>query len=192
MKLINILIRTSNRPRQFANCIDSILSQQAFTSVHVCYDNPKALEYINNYKFSTIIEVNKNEHKFGYNQYCNPLKDQVTEGWGLFLDDDDCLQPGSLELLCEHIQPGNSYIVPFLRDGKQKPWPALFRNRSIEEGCIGLPCMLFWHEHKKYFNFDYTEIADYKAIKMLSRSTALQWLQIPVVNSPVRSWGRME
>lgn len=193
-KLLNILVRTSNRPRQFDACIQSILNQDTDlqTAVHVCYDSTAALSYVNNYKFASVIEVATNGHKYGYNTYCNFLKEQVNDGWALYLDDDDMLLSGSLQAIYEHLHNGNSYIVPFMRDGKQKPWPALFRNHAIEEGCIGLPCMIFWHEHKKYFNFDYTQEADYKAIKMLSRSVQLQWLQIPVVNSPVRSWGKME
>lgn len=193
-KEINILIRTSYRPKQFATCMNSILQQQsAFTiNIHVCYDNTEALKYIQNYNLASLIEVSKNLHKYGYNLYCNVLKDQVNEGWGIFLDDDDILQPNVLVALSGHIVEGKSYIVPFLRDGKMKPWPILFRTKSIEEGCIGLPCMLFWHEHKKYFNFDYQEIADYLAIKMLSKAVPLEWINIPVVNSPARNWGKME
>jgi hypothetical protein len=191
-KLLNILIRTSQRPKQFADCIKSITDQDTDlqTAVHVCRDT--SAPYVNNYKFASVIEVTKNEHKYGYNLYLQPMKDLVHEGWGLYLDDDDLLLPDSLQQLHDHLHPGNSYIVPFLRDGKQKPWPSLFRNESIEEGCIGLPCLIFWHEHGRYLQFDYTQSSDYNAIKRLSRCVKLQWLQIPVVNSPVRGWGRME
>lgn len=183
---LTILLRTSYRPTAFARCVASI---DYPAKVIVSYDDKRAESYIDGH---TTIELSKNQHKFGYNLYLNVLTAQLQEGHAVYLDDDDTCIPGALEALDKMIQPGKSYIVPFLRDGKQKPWNSLFRNNIIQEGCIGLPCLILWHEHKKYVRFDHTELADFNAIKMLSQRVRLEWVNLPVVNSPARGWGKME
>lgn len=185
--MITLLIRTSYRPAAFKKCIASI---DYPVKRIVSYDDQRALQYLQDEE--TVVELGRNNFKYGYNLYLNALMNECKEGHMLFADDDDFLIAGALKELDELIQPGISYIVPFLRDGKQKPWNALFRNKIIETGCIGLPCLILWHEHRKYVRFDETENSDYKAIKDLSRYINLQWVNLPVVNSPVRNWGKME
>lgn len=185
---ITLMIRTSYRPDAFSKCVGSI---DYPCKTIVSYDNKRAEIYIDGY-MSMELSKPPSASKYFYNLYLNPLLTQLTEGHGIFLDDDDTCIPGRLADLDHFLQPGKSYIIPFMRDGRQKPWPALMFGRAIMKGAIGLPCLVLWHEHKKYVKFDDSEEADYKAIRMLADRVKLEWLTLPVVNSPARGWGRME
>lgn len=93
-KLFNILIRTSNRPENFKECIKSILNQKYKNyKVYVCYDKKESLIYLNNYKNFKKIEyfyVNSTSNeKYKFNLYCNDLLSEVKKGYVVFLDDDD-------------------------------------------------------------------------------------------------------
>lgn len=161
-------------------------------NVIVCFDDDRALTYLNDYPFLKVFKVEKNAFKFGYNLYVGALIHEVTTGHMIVIDDDDVLIPGSIAALELLIQPQQSYIVPFMRGTLMKPTPAQIMNKDISIGWIGLPCLILWHEHKQYVQFDHSEEADYKAIKRLSRAVSLNWINLPIVSSPVRGWGRME
>ena len=93
-KRLNILIRTSNRPENFKECIKSVLNQKYKNyKVYVCYDKKESLEYLNNYKNFNKIEyfyVNStSDEKYKFNLYCNDLLSEVKKGYVIFLDDDD-------------------------------------------------------------------------------------------------------
>lgn len=94
--LINILIRTSNRPHSFARCIKSIFEQsyQNF-HVYVCYDKIESLDYLEQYDGNAQITCFpvyvKSDEKYKFNLYCNKLMDKVQDGYIMFLDDDDKL-----------------------------------------------------------------------------------------------------
>ena len=93
-KKINILIRTSNRPTCFSNCLKSILKQKYSNyKIYICYDDVKSLDYLKEYKDNPIIEYffifNSSKERYKYNLYCNRLKSKVEDGYILYLDDDD-------------------------------------------------------------------------------------------------------
>jgi hypothetical protein len=94
-RLINILIRTNNRPELFKKCIDSILEQQ-YTNyrVYVCVQTDSDNEYANSISSNkiTIIKGRKTSNKpYFFNDFSNQLLQYVTDGWVMFLDDDDKL-----------------------------------------------------------------------------------------------------
>lgn len=186
--MISILVRTSYRPQGFSKLMASIDHP---CNVIVCFDDDRALEYLNNYPFLTVFKVEKTGGRFDYNLYVNALV-QAGTGHMIVVDDDDTLIPGSIAALDLLLQPGQSYIVPFMRGTLMKPTPAQINNKDIAIGWIGLPCLILWHEHKQFVQFDHTEEADYKAIKRLSRAVSLNWINLPIVSSPARGWGRME
>lgn len=89
---INILIRTSNRPIYFKQCIQSILEQtHKNVNVIVCYDDVKSLEYLKGYPSITHFPIEEKacREKYKFNLYCNTLLEKVSDGWIMFLDDDD-------------------------------------------------------------------------------------------------------
>ena len=93
--IINILIRTTYRPNAFLKCINSILKQKYdHYRVIICYDDERCKEYTDqyeqysNFKIIKAPDVDKKQECF-YNLYCNRLLNYVSDGWIIFLDDDD-------------------------------------------------------------------------------------------------------
>lgn len=100
-----ILIRTSNRPEYFKNCIESVLNQtyQNF-KVFICYDDIKSLDYLvnynNNYNINFFPVKENSKEKYKFNLYCNSLLKLVKTGYILFIDDDNqFLSKRALEML---------------------------------------------------------------------------------------------
>jgi hypothetical protein len=126
--LINILIRTSNRPNDFEECINSILTQ-TYTNyrVIICYDKEESLHYLKKFENNENIEYDSiyidSEKHYKFNLYCNHLMSKVSDGWIIFLDDDDKLcHKYVLNELVNHIRKGNNtdnlFIWNFFRPDK--------------------------------------------------------------------------
>lgn len=122
---INILIRTSNRPESFEKCINSVLGQQ-YTNyeIIICYDDPRSLDYLDKLRSNSKVTYfsvfeNSNE-KYKFNLYCNTLMNRVTDGWIMFLDDDDMFcHDKVLKMINEHLLEQNIvYVWKFLRPDK--------------------------------------------------------------------------
>ena len=122
--LINILIRTSNRPYYFRKCIESILNQ-SYNNVRViiCYDNLESLDYLKDYQNYSNIEFFpvqvKSKKQYKFNLYCNELLKRVTNGYVLYLDDDDYLcHDECLWYLANKVQKNTITIWNFFRADK--------------------------------------------------------------------------
>ena len=126
--LINILIRTSNRPNDFEECINSILTQ-TYTNyrVIICYDKEESLHYLKKFENNENIEYDSiyidSEKHYKFNLYCNHLMSKVSDGWIIFLDDDDKLcHKYVLNELVNHIRKRNNtdnlFIWNFFRPDK--------------------------------------------------------------------------
>lgn len=103
--LINILVRTSNRPNFFKNCYQSI-KEQDYKSIHliVSSDDEKTKEYLDNYSVDVKISLvrtdcsNMQKQQFvpGYlskpfpaNEYFNEMLKHTKQGYTICLDDDN-------------------------------------------------------------------------------------------------------
>ena len=131
-----ILIRTSNRPEYFKNCIESVLNQtyQNF-KIFICYDDIKSLDYLINYNnnkinFFPVKENSKEKYKF--NLYCNSLLKLVKTGYIIFIDDDNqFLSDRALEMINWCSQ-----------DYKIITWNFLRPDRLIQKIDISTPLIL--------------------------------------------------
>jgi hypothetical protein len=124
-KLINILIRTSNRPESFIKCIKSILEQKYNNyKVIICYDKEESINYLENYKDNNKIEyfpINiNNPNKYKFNLYCNYLMDKVNDGYIMFLDDDDILSHDLvLNIINDNLKSEHDLLIwRFMRPDK--------------------------------------------------------------------------
>lgn len=191
--MLNILIRTSFRPKAFSRCLDSI-PRTSDVRIIVSYDDEAALQYIPSWVTKVdVTHLRAKESPFWYNTYCNALLEYVTEGHGLFLDDDDLLIPQSVSKI--KLQENTSYIVPFLRGINFTPKPTLaqMQAKKIVQGYIGLPSLLFASEHKHLLHFYSGEFADFNAIRAFQLVCPnLQWLNVPIVRSFERNLGKLE
>lgn len=139
--LINVLIRTSNRPDEFRRCFESIIAQ-TYRRINpiVCTDKRESLQYIGKYlNTKDVINVTPTGIPFHWNFYCNNLKERVTDGWFFYLDDDDFLHnPRVLERIAPHLNdPRLGIICQFNRGVHPKPvFDILSLYRSDNSGVI--------------------------------------------------------
>lgn len=117
--VVNILIRTSNRPNYFKTCIESVYQQSyKHKKIFVSYDDQQTYEYLKLYKGIkpvSVISINQNNPeleipyekqrtKFPANLYVNELMKKVKSGYVLCLDDDDCfMDTNSLQTIVNNI-----------------------------------------------------------------------------------------
>lgn len=192
--LINILIRTSNRPTLFSRCLASVQAQSYQNyRIIVGYDHASGLSYIPD-DLTKIYVFADRDLPYFYDCYCNVLKVLVTDGWFLFLDDDDILtRPTILEKLVSHLtHPHEAIICQFLRNGIAKPRGNYIRNRIVAEGKIGLPCLVLHSKHKNLSGLDGQKAGDYRYIKEVTDSVPTKFIELPLVTCDRRSYGAME
>lgn len=181
---INILVRTSNRPNHFAQCIQSIFEQsyQNF-HVYVCYDKIESLDYLEQYEDNSQVTCFpvyvKSDQKYKYNLYCNKLMDKVQDGYILFLDDDDKLvHKHVLAMLNGELGQNNETLVvgQFMRADKLI-YPADI-TKDLILGEIAVSSVCFHHSLKRNIKWDDQPCGDFrffsKVINPLLRSNIKQ------------------
>jgi glycosyltransferase involved in cell wall biosynthesis len=190
--LVNILIRTSNRPALFPRCYESI-QQQTYKHTHVIvgYDSDNALEYIPRGVDKVPVSANKGI-PFYYDLYCNQLKKYVDEGWFMFLDDDDFFHsPTVLQDISAHMNGEHEAIIcQFLRKGTPKPATPRIEKKQIIEGKIGLPCLILHSKHKGLSGLDGYAGGDYRYILSVSERVKTLFVPMVVVETDRRSKGK--
>lgn len=192
--LINILIRTSYRPAQFARCLESIRNQ-TYRNIRIVvgYDDDRAQEYIPD-ELEQYYMPGDPALPYYYDTYCNWLKEMVTDGWFFFLDDDDILtSPTALQELSEHLTgPHEAIICQFLRNGVPKPADNYIRKGVIWEGKIGLPCLVLHSKHKELSGLDGQKAGDYRYIKEVTSQVNTKFIALPLVSAGPRGHGQLE
>ena len=175
-EVINILIRTSNRPESFDKCIKSILDQEYTNyNIIICFDKIESLKYLEKYEtnekityFPIYIE---SDEKYKFNLYCNLLMKRVNDGYIMFLDDDDMLCHNNvLSIINEYLNDSNSlYIWKFLRSDKVI-YPNDLNDIKLGEICNSSFCFHNNHKYKSVWNDkqfgDYSFIKNFNMIKI--------------------------
>lgn len=198
--LVNILTRTSGRPKAFKMCRESIEKQSySHFKQYVSYDNLKDLEYIKYYDVEKIKVSKKTEQEVNqyfnpgnrefspYNLYCNDLLSHVKKGWILFLDDDDMLAHEKvLENIVTWIKKEDKKTLFIWQmqypDGKLLPPDELMKKEEIKIYNIGSPCFLFHHKYAHRVNWDPWKCADFRFLKNLSNIIPnKKWIRQPLV-----------
>lgn len=135
---INILIRTSYKKDDLEKNIESILSQNYSNyQIIISYDNKEALNYLEQYQNNDkiyIFKVNKNDdYVYFYNLYCNDLISKVTDGWIMFLDDDDMLSHQNvLNIINNYLEKNKILVWKFMRPDKNI-YPLDLKNIKLGE-----------------------------------------------------------
>ena len=204
MELINILTRTSNRPKGFAKCRNSIESQTYLSLNHlVSYDRKKDLKYLNKYDclyikvrppiFKNRLARKKPEDYKPYNLYCNKLLENVKEGWVMFLDDDDMLAHNEvLKQLATYIPKFDEDTLFIWQaqfpDGTLIPPDYTFKDQIIKLQHIDTACFIFHSKYKDVARWDAYWAADFRFIKQLSEIIPKQ-VWIPSVLTKKNNFG---
>jgi glycosyltransferase involved in cell wall biosynthesis len=196
--MINLLIRTHNRDTEFKKCIQSI-SGQTFKDINVIVaaDSQESLHYasrhLKGFPFpSQIVPVENGGPRFSWNLYCNTLKEKVTAGWFMYLDDDDwlCDRICLKRLTTALKDPKEGIICQFFRGSQRKPNPKFehlrkgyFKPEAIIRGKIGGSAIVLHHSHKNLAHWDGEKAADYRFIKAVAEKIPLRFVPIPVVQA---------
>lgn len=114
--MINILIRTANRPNCFKRCIESI-ENQTYKDYKIIVGNDNNDEYCQSfnpvrYERKPIEDwrIGTARH-FPYNEYLNNLFAEVKSGWVMMLDDDDqFVNENSLHAIANHATHEDRFI----------------------------------------------------------------------------------
>lgn len=195
--LINILIRTCGRKNLFARCMATI-NRQTYTNLRIIVG--KDLRHEVDYSYiPENVECfglyTENRDPYYYNEYCNQLKSEVREGWFLFLDDDDYFPHDRvLERLSEHLtEPNRPVIVQFERNSKPKPMNSFMERRLIISGHIGLPCLIMHADYRELGRIGTTtDEGDFEYIRQVAMKLRPKFVNMIVVATDRRSWGRIE
>lgn len=182
--LINILIRTSNRPNAFSRCLKSIVTQ-SYPNIRIIvgYDNDRALNYIPKGLEAVPVSADRNL-PFFYDLYCNDLKAMVTDGYFLFLDDDDILKK---DILKDIPLTGDGLLVQLQRGTHILP-----NDINIRPAKVGMPCLILHHSLKNISMTTGTGVGDYFWIKGVLDKVKLPFVPMVVVYSYVRGFGKPE
>lgn len=135
---INILMRTSNRPRGFNRMIESIRTQTYKNyRIIVSVDNDETENYVKKYsdvEYIKMTPVTRTDPSHcPYNLYFNSLINEVNEGWIFFIDDDDVLNgPNTLMKISKNVSdPDLLYVFRMQYTNRVVP------NRNFGKDIVG-------------------------------------------------------
>lgn len=188
--LINILVRTSNRPNYFHKCIQSILTQSYHNyRIIVSVDDDITEEYVKPYKLD-YIRVKKlqsdADQSAPYNLYINQLMNQVDRGWILILDDDDYLAHSlALEIIAQHATSSMSLLIwkMIWPTGRIIPTDEYWR-KLPPRTFIGMPCFAFHEKWADVYQFDAMKAGDLRFFHQLYKAHINKiWIDDILVNT---------
>ncbi len=124
--LINVLIRTHQRPTMFAKCIES-LRNQTYKNINIIIgveeNDSETLNYVKSYGLNILKYpvVNQKQNKpndinygdwFPFNHYLDLLSQSITSEWIMQFDDDDILiKSDAIEQISDAIQTEDDLIM---------------------------------------------------------------------------------
>lgn len=180
--LVNILTRTSNRPKYFKNCIESVKNQTYENINHlISVDDDKSEEYVKKYtdnyirvkpfegKIPIVDPYTRMRRRAPYNLYLNELKENVKEGWIMFLDDDDMfLDKRSIEDIVSIIKSEDDLIFWRVKFPERIiPEKQLFVKKVIAINHFSMIGFMYNKKYDDYAKFDYFSGGDFFFIKQL-------------------------
>jgi glycosyltransferase involved in cell wall biosynthesis len=182
--LINILTRTSGRPKYFQKCFESVNNQTYKNINHlISVDDDFSEEYVKKYTDNYIrvekfkgnipnIDKTGTRRKAPYNLYCNSLKNRVTEGWVMFLDDDDeFLKATALEEISEYLKDENSLLLWKVKfPNTIIPNDSLFKKKIVMMNNISAIGFMYNKKWNKFADWDYFSGGDFVVIDRLYKN----------------------
>lgn len=177
--MVNILMRTSNRPKGFARTINGLKKQtdQNFKLI-VSVDNDETELYVKNSNYDCeVIRVqhekrNHPDHN-PYNLYVNDLIDRVTDGWYVVIDDDDIILENLVSSINNICWDDDSVYI-FKIDFMGKEIPSHSFGKSITFGDISSPCIVMNFKNKDIAKWKPVRGGDFNYIKDIVESGKLR------------------
>ena len=147
--MINILTRTSNRPKYFRDCIKSLESQTYKDwRLIISADDDFTQNYVNEYDYGHLyINIKGEKGAYPFNRYFNIMQNYIKEGWIIYYDDDVIFKkPESLEIIADHCKDEDTLVFwkYEFRDGRILPdagyWKKYPQRKHIDSGCFAHHC----------------------------------------------------
>ena len=198
--IFNILTRTSNRPNGFDKCYNSIINQTYKNINHiVSYDNDKDLDYLNKYDLTKVkvdrefliktdtskVQKSPNFWFSPHNLYLNVLLEHVSDGWIIFLDDDDMLLSDTvIEEINNSLVDEDTMLIWQMRypNGMILPNNSDYKLKKIRLGGIGGSCFTFHSKWKDVAKWDAYKCGDFRFLEKLSKSIPnKKWIDSPFI-----------
>lgn len=198
--LINILTRTSNRPKGFLKCRESIVNQTYKNINHIVVtDDIKSIDYIESSGVQEYTLIDKedlikkdntinNNPQTGrlsvHNLYCNVLNSMVKDGYIMYLDDDDMLLNNtSIENIVNNIVDSDTILFWQMRYPTGRVLPVRgFHIKKPIIGDIGSPCFLFHHKWVEYAVWDTWKCSDFRVVSNLDKHIPnKKWISHPFI-----------
>ena len=211
--MINILIRTSKRPKSFKRLYESIKKQSSINyKLHISYDNEDDLDYLSNYDDILLYKMNINEilskytfkerpntayTEFPYNLYLNELNNNIDNGWIIYIDDDNYIDDGNFLKKINYIIESNdentlifwkykvgNLIVPSYPISRDNP-PII---NNIDTSCI-----CFNYKWKEYILWDKWKGSDFRIInKLFNIIPKIQYIDEIFIKAEQENLGKSE
>ena len=181
--LVNILTRTSGRPKYFKNCIESIKNQTYSNINHiVSVDDDVSEAYVKKYtdnyirverfggKISSLDNITRSRRPAPYNLYLNDLRKEVKEGWIVYLDDDDqFLENTAIEEIINTVRNEDDLAIWKVKfPDRIIPPQSLFDKKIIALNHFSMIGFMYHKNHDDKAEFDYFSGGDYFFISQLA------------------------
>ena len=181
--IVNILTRTSGRPKYFKNCIESIRKQTYPNINHlISVDDDASEKYVKEYtdnyirvekykgnipRWDPVIRVRR---PAPYNLYLNDLREQVIEGWIMFLDDDDIFtENNAIEEMIKNIRTDDDLVLWKVRFPERIiPGDVLFNKKMIALNHFSMIGFMYNKKYDDQAKFDYYSGGDFFFISQLA------------------------
>jgi lipopolysaccharide biosynthesis glycosyltransferase len=228
-EVVNVLTRTSGRPRFYKDMLQSV-EDLLHTAVRhiVLTDDAESLAYINTSRVfksmlvpslakdfdsntvchacanlttncpaapSLVLPLERQRYlecycntSYPMNEYMNYLHSVVTDGWVVYLDDDNLFyDPFALSELLAHVQSDDELVVFRSQLGRLTPADVNFGNR-IQRGDFDSSNMMFHSKHLRKARWPSLRCADFRVGTELAASLPIRWVNLTVIMSnPQRS-----
>lgn len=179
--MVNILTRTSGRPKYFERCVESIKTQTYPHINHiVSVDDSESEEYVkkhteNYIRVSRVTnpippDPKKIRRPAPYNLYLNELRDKVERGWIMYLDDDDefLVNTAIEELMDIAINEDHMLIWKVKFPNRTIPGDDLFNKKVIAMNHFSMIGFMYHKKYDRFSNFDYYSAGDFHFVKDLA------------------------
>jgi glycosyltransferase involved in cell wall biosynthesis len=186
--LLNILIRTSDRPNYFNRLIKTIRSQkyQNYRLI-ISADSSSTESYVKaaGCRFIPVKKLHRSKQfTFPWNLYLNTLMGQVKEGWIMFIDDDDMYAHSYvLNMIAESLPAEDRMLVWKMRfpDGRTVPGNSHWGKTPFTRAQISMQCFAFHSKWKDHVRFDGQRAGDFRFTNRLLSYVHPEWLDIVAV-----------
>jgi hypothetical protein len=203
--LINILTRTSGRPIGFKRNVESVRSQTYKNIRHiVCTDDKDSVSYIEEMGITDYVLIDKENviqsdtepprrsRKMVHNLYLNILNEKVTDGWIIYLDDDDLfLDKNSVQKVVKKINTvdDDTLVAWRMKFSSGRTLPINYGDMRLTK--IGGSCIGFHFKYSKDAIWDSWSCSDFRVIEKLTKVIPkVSWLWEPIVYIPKAGLGK--